>query len=88
MDSFTGFHGVPEVEGDKGVDGEGTFTVIANFPLIRESHEMKPGVSCRFSCLDMRIINREEVEFVNSVTFLGQFGDQTVGRAVVFVCVC
>jgi hypothetical protein len=26
--------GFPEVEGDKGVDGEGTFTVIERFSLI------------------------------------------------------
>jgi hypothetical protein len=31
--------GFPEVEGGKGVDGEGTFAVIESFPLIRDTHD-------------------------------------------------
>jgi hypothetical protein len=66
--------GFPEVEGGKGVDREGTFTVIESLPLIRDTHDLWTVVPYCFNCLDMRIINREEVEVVISAFFLGQFG--------------
>ena len=66
--------GFPEVEGGKGVDGEGTFAVIESFPLIRDTHDLRTVVPYCFNCLDMRIINREEVEVVISATFVGKFG--------------
>ena len=32
-------------KGGEGVDGEGTFTVVEGFPLIRDDHELGVGVA-------------------------------------------
>ncbi len=84
MDSI----GFAEVKGGERTDGESTFVVVEKFPLIRDAHEVRDGVACCFSCLNMGIIDREKVEVVVGAVFLCQFGYQALGGAVAFVGVC